>query len=178
MLDSQPGWNCLKHDAIVINCARGDVVDEHALATALMSHRIRGAGVDVFPVEPCTDSPLMGIPTVVLSPHIGGSSEEALRAVGEMISSSVLAALEGQAVPNAVNLPAASLLAPELQRLTTVANAGGHLLSVLQDSPPAAFRVTVNGSVPQDVIEHVAGAALSGALNQWTQRRVTPVNAR
>ena len=177
MLDSQR-MELLKHDAIVINCSRGDVVDEHALAQALMSHRIRGAGVDVFPSEPCTTSPLMGLPTVVLSPHIGGSSEEALRAVGEMISSSVLAALDGQAVPNAVNLPAASLLAPELQRLTTVANAGGHLLSVLQDSPPAAFRVTVNGLVPQDVIEHVAGAALSGALNQWTQRRVTPVNAR
>ena len=76
------------------------------------------AGVDVFPHEPCIDSPLFGLPNVVLTPHTGGSSEEALPAVGEMISTSVIAALGGQAVPNAVNLPPASLVAPELQRLT------------------------------------------------------------
>ena len=58
-----------------------------------------------IPHEPCRESPLFGLPNAVLSPHLGGSSEEALRAVGEMISSSVLASLAGQAVPNAVNLP-------------------------------------------------------------------------
>jgi D-3-phosphoglycerate dehydrogenase len=114
---------------------------------------------------------------VVLTPHTGGSSAEALAAVGEMISTSTLAALAGQAVPNAVNLPPASLLAPELQRLTTVAGAAGHLLAVLEPVPAAAFRVTVNGSVPEDVTEHVTSAALSEALNMWTTRRVTPVNA-
>jgi D-3-phosphoglycerate dehydrogenase len=168
----------LKDDAIIINCSRGDVIDEHALAAALKSGRIRAAGVDVFPHEPCHESPLFDLPNVVLTPHLGGSSEEALRAVGEMISSSVLAALAGQAVPNAVNLPPASLMAPELQRLTTVASAAGHVLAVLQPSPPAAFRVTVNGCVPGDVTEHVASAALSAALNQWTHHRVTSVNAR
>ncbi len=177
MLDAQR-IALLKDDAIVINCSRGDVVDEHALADALRAGRIRGAGVDVFPLEPCKVSPLFGLPNVVLSPHIGGSSEEALRAVGEMISSSVMAALAGQAVPNAVNLPPASLMAPELQRLTSVAGAAGHVLAVLQPSPPAGFRVIVNGCVPGDVSEHVAGAALSAAMNQWTQQRVTPVNAR
>ncbi|MCC6943701.1 MAG: phosphoglycerate dehydrogenase [Thermomicrobiales bacterium] len=177
MLDAER-IELLREDAIVINCSRGDVVDENALAEALQTGRIRAAGVDVYPHEPCRESPLFGLPNAVLSPHIGGSSEEALRAVGEMISSSVLAALAGQAVPNAVNLPPASLLAPELQRLTTVASAAGHVLAVLQPSPPAAFRVTVNGCVPGDVAEHVAGASLSSALNQWTHNRVTPVNAR
>jgi D-3-phosphoglycerate dehydrogenase len=177
MLDAER-IDLLKDDAIVLNCSRGDVVDEHALADALRRGRIRGAGVDVFPHEPCFESPLFELPNVVLTPHLGGSSEEALRAVGEMISSSVLAALSGQAVPNAVNLPPASLLAPELQRLTTVAGAAGHVLAVLQPSPPAAFRLTVNGCVPEDVAEHVAGAALSAAMNQWTHQRVTPVNAR
>ncbi|HKG24283.1 MAG TPA: phosphoglycerate dehydrogenase [Thermomicrobiales bacterium] len=167
----------LKPGAIVLNCARGEVVDEVALADALGRGRILGAGVDVFPHEPCTSSPLFGLPNVVLTPHTGGSSAEALAAVGEMISTSVLAALAGQAVPNAVNLPPASLLAPELQRLTTVAGAAGHLLAVLEPVPTAAFRVTVNGSVPEDVTEHVTSAALSEALNRWTTRRVTPVNA-
>lgn len=177
MLDAER-IDMLKPTAIVLNCARGDVVDQGALAEALRTGRIAAAGVDVFPHEPCQESPLFGLPNAVLTPHIGGSSEEALRAVGEMISSSVIAALHGHAVPNAVNLPPASLMAPELRRLTTVASAAGHLLAVLKPSPPAAFRVTVNGCVPEDVIEHVTGAALSDALNRWTQKRVTPVNAR
>ncbi len=168
----------LKEGVIVINCSRGDVVDQAVLADALKSGAVAAAGLDVFPHEPCVESALFGLPNVVLTPHIGGSSQEALKAVGEMISSSVIAALEGQAVPNAVNLPPASLVAPELQRLTSVASAAGHLLAVLQPSPPAGFRMTVNGNVPDDVTEHVTGAALSEAMHLWTHRRVTPVNAR
>ncbi len=168
----------LKDGVIVINCSRGDVVDQNVLAEALKSGAVAAAGVDVFPHEPCIDSPLFRLPNAILTPHIGGSSQEALKAVGEMISSSVICALNGQAVPNAVNLPPASLVAPELQRLTSVASAAGHLLAVLQPSPPAGFRMTVNGNMPDDVTEHVAGAALSEAMHLWTHRRVTPVNAR
>ncbi|HET9660463.1 MAG TPA: phosphoglycerate dehydrogenase [Thermomicrobiales bacterium] len=168
----------LKEGVIVLNCSRGDVVDENVLAEALKSGAVAAAGIDVFPHEPCTSSPLFALPNAILTPHIGGSSQEALKAVGEMISSSVICALNGQAVPNAVNLPPASLVAPELQRLTSVASAAGHLLAVLQPSPPAGFRMTVNGNIPDDVTEHVAGAALSEAMHFWTHRRVTPVNAR
>ena len=124
----------VKRGAIVINAARGGVVDEDALATALAEGRMAGAGVDVFPHEPCTASPLFGLTDVVVTPHIGGSSAEALAAVGEVISTTTLAALRGEAVPNAVNLPAASLQAPELQRLTTAAGAAGRLLAVLEPS--------------------------------------------
>lgn len=102
----------VKPDAIVINAARGEVVDEDALAAALRTGRIAGAGVDVFPSEPCTHSPLFGLPNVVLTPHTGGSSAEALATVGDMISTTTLAALRGEAVPNAVNLPPSSLNAP------------------------------------------------------------------
>lgn len=168
----------LRPGAIVINAARGDVVDSIALAEALESGHVARAGVDVFPVEPATDHPLFHLDNVILTPHTGGSSREALAAVGEMIATSVISALDGQAVPNAVNLPPASLMARELQHLTQVAGAAGHLLAVLQPTPPAIFRLTVNGNVPDDVTEHVAGAALSEALNLWTHQRVTPVNAR
>ncbi len=167
----------LKPGAIVINAARGDVVDQDALAEAVAKGHLRGAGVDVFPFEPTTESPLFGLQHVVLTPHTGGSSAEALANVGEMISTTTLAALAGQAVPNAVNLPPASLLAPDLQRLTSVAAAAGHLLSVVQPEVPSTFRTTVRGTVPGDVIEHVANHAIAEAIRQWTGRPTTPVNA-
>jgi D-3-phosphoglycerate dehydrogenase len=168
----------LKPTAIVINAARGGVVDEAALAQALTERRIAGAGVDVYPHEPCVESPLFSQPAAVLTPHIGGSSAEALAAVGKVISTTTLAALRGEAVPNAVNLPAASLHAPELQRLTTAAGAAGRLLAVLEPQLPRGFGVTVRGLVPSDVTEHVVAAALSEALQRWTNLRVTPVNAK
>ncbi len=168
----------LKPTAIVINAARGEVVDEKALAEALEERRIAGAGVDVFSHEPAIESPLFGMAAAVLTPHIGGSSAEALAAVGEVISTTTLAALRGEAVPNAVNLPAASLHAPELQRLTTASAAAGRLLAVLEPDLPQTFRVTVRGLVPGDVLEHVVAASLSEALQGWTDQRVTPVNAR
>lgn len=168
----------LKPGSIVINAARGDVVDQDALAEALRSGHISGAGVDVFPSEPCHESPLFGLPNVVLTPHTGGSSAEALEAVGRVISSSTLAALRGESVPNGVNLPSASLNAPELRRLTTVATASGKLLAVLTSDVPSQFNVTVRGQVSSSLSELILGTALASALQQWLGRRVTPVNAR
>jgi D-3-phosphoglycerate dehydrogenase / 2-oxoglutarate reductase len=168
----------LKPGAIVLNCARGEIVDDHALAAALRSGQVRAAGIDVFSDEPAYQSPLFGLPNAVLTPHIGGSSDEALAKVGDMIGRTVLAALRGQAVPNAVNLPPASLNAPDLQRLTHIAGAAGHLLAVLQPHQPRTLFMTVNGVVPHDVTEHVTVAVLSVALERWTERKVTPVNAR
>jgi D-3-phosphoglycerate dehydrogenase / 2-oxoglutarate reductase len=177
MLD-QDTLPLVKQGAIVLNCARGEIVDADALAEALKSGQIAGAGVDVFPSEPAHESPLFNLPNVVLTPHIGGSSGEALAKVGEMIGSTVLAALKGQAVPNAVNLPPATMNATELQRLTHVAGAAGHLLAVLRSDRPTDYRVTVNGIVPHEVVEHVAVAGLAESLERWSDRRVTPVNAR
>jgi D-3-phosphoglycerate dehydrogenase len=168
----------LKRGAVVINAARGDVVDEVALAEALDSGRVAAAGVDVFPREPVTHSPLWGRPNVVLTPHIGGSSAEALAAVGEIITRTTLAALRGESVPNAVNLPAATLAPGELERLTRVAGAAGHLLGVLEADLPDELLLTVRGNLPTDVVEHVLVAALAEGLRRWTEARVTPVNAR
>lgn len=168
----------LKPGAIVINAARGDVVDEQALAEALDRGIVAAAGVDVFPHEPVQHSPLMGRPNVILTPHIGGSSREALAAVGEVIARTTLAALRGEATPNAVNLPAATLAPGELERLTTVAAAAGRLLGVLEPTLPREVTMTVRGALPADAAEHVFVAGLAEALRHWSTARVTPVNAR
>lgn len=168
----------LKPGAIVVNAARGDVVDQDALADALRSGRVGGAAVDVFPSEPCYESPLFKLPNVVLTPHTGGSSAEALEAVGRVISSSTLAALRGESVSNGVNLPSASLNAPELRRLSTVARASGKLLAVLTSEIPGDFTLHVRGQVSGSLAELLLGTALASSLQQWLGRRVTPVNAR
>ncbi|HBY46682.1 MAG TPA: phosphoglycerate dehydrogenase, partial [Chloroflexi bacterium] len=111
-------------------------------------------------------------------PHIGGSSGAALAAVGEIISRSTLAALRGEAVANAVNLPTATLESAELARLTRVAGAAGHLLGVLSSGIPEAVIMRIHGEVVGAVAEHVFLAALSEGLQHWTTTRVTPVNAR
>lgn len=168
----------LRPDAVVINAARGDVVDDQALADALDAGILAAAGVDVFPHEPVTSSPLWGRTNVVLTPHIGGSSGAALAAVGDIISRSTLAALRGEAVANAVNLPVSTLESAELARLTRVAGAAGHLLGVLSSGIPDAFVMRHHGEVAGAVAEHVFLAALSDALQHWTTTRVTTVNAR
>ncbi len=168
----------MKRGAIVINAGRGELVDADALADALRSGQIAAAGVDVYPVEPCLESPLFGLENVVLTPHTGGSSEEALLAVGRVIGSTTVAALRGEAVANAVNLPPASLEAPALRLLTSVAGAAGKLLSVLMPDHASSVTVEARGMVSNDITEHVANAALAESLQQWLGRRVTPVNAR
>lgn len=168
----------MRPGSIVINAARGELVDANALADALRSGHLRAAGVDVYPSEPCVESPLFGMENVILTPHTGGSSEEALLAVGRVIGATTVAALRGEAVSNAVNLPAASLEAPALRLLTSVAAAAGRLLSVLMPDHVSSVSVEARGMVSNDITEHVANAALAESLQRWLGRRVTPVNAR
>jgi D-3-phosphoglycerate dehydrogenase len=168
----------LKPGVIVINCARGEVVDHEALAEALDTGVVAAAGVDVFPKEPVTESPLWGRPNVILTPHLGGSSVEAQAAVGEIIGVTTLAALRGESVPNAVNLPATTVEASVLKRLTNVSGAAGLLLSVLEPESPRSFELAVGGCVSPEVADLVLNAALSEALHRWLGTRVTPVNAR
>jgi D-3-phosphoglycerate dehydrogenase len=168
----------LKPGAVVVNAARGEVIDHEALAEALDAGKIAGAAVDVFPEEPLKSSPLWGKPNVVLTPHLGGSSNEAQAAVGEMISHSVLAALRGESVPNAVNLPAAQIDPVTSRKLGRAASAAGRLLGVLEPDVPDCFAMTAKGNLSDEIYELVFSAALASGLEQWSEARVSPVNAR
>lgn len=91
----------------VINVARGGIIDEQALADAISQGRVAGAGFDVFATEPCTDSPLFALDSVVVTPHLGASTEEAQDKAGDTIADMVQLALAGEFVPYAVNVSAA-----------------------------------------------------------------------
>ncbi len=89
---------------IIVNAARGGLVDEAALADAITSGHVRAAGIDVYSKEPCTDSPLFDLPQVVVTPHLGASTDEAQDRAGTDVAASVKLALAGEFVPDAVNV--------------------------------------------------------------------------
>jgi len=91
----------------IINAARGGIVDEHALYVAIKEGRVAGAGLDVYATEPCTDSPLFEFESVVVTPHLGASTDEAQEKAGIAVARSVRLALAGELVPDAVNVQAA-----------------------------------------------------------------------
>ena len=103
----------MKPGSIVLNVARGGVVDEAAVAEALASGHLGGAGIDVFEHEPPTDSPLLEAPNTLLTPHLGASTAEAQILVAEEVAAQVLDVLEGRSARYAVNAP---LLTPETAR--------------------------------------------------------------
>ncbi len=93
-----------KPGVIIVNAARGGLIDEAALADAITSGHVRAAGLDVYSKEPCTDSPLFELSQVVVTPHLGASTEEAQDRAGTDVAASVKLALAGEFVPDAVNV--------------------------------------------------------------------------
>ncbi len=102
-LISSNDFNLMKKTAILINAARGPIVDEAALVKALRSGLIAGAGLDVFEREPATEPGLADLPNVVLTPHIGTSTIEVRIAMGELCTRNIFAVLDGQQPPNCLN---------------------------------------------------------------------------
>ena len=95
----------MKKGVRIVNCARGGLIDEKALAIAIKSGHVAGAGIDVFEEEPPKNSPLIGLPSVVATPHLGASTQEAQVAVSVDVVQSVLDFLMGRGIRNAVNAP-------------------------------------------------------------------------
>src|SRR5207245_7020281 len=136
-----------KPDAIVINAARGGLLDEHALAQALKEGRIGGAGLDVYATEPCTDSPLFAYDTVVATPHLGASTVEAQDKAGLAVARSVKLALMGEFVPDAVNVQAGGGVAEEIRPLLPLAEKLGRVFTAVAGAVAAAVTVQVRGGV-------------------------------
>jgi D-3-phosphoglycerate dehydrogenase len=129
----------------IVNAARGGLVDERALADALAEGRVAGAGVDVFVTEPTTESPLFAFENVVATPHLGASTAEAQDKAGLSVARSVKLALEGEFVPDAVNVQAGGVVDEDVRPLLALAEKLGKVFTAVAGG--VASSVTVEERV-------------------------------
>ncbi|MBZ8177136.1 phosphoglycerate dehydrogenase [Corynebacterium poyangense] len=165
-----------KPGQIIINAARGGLVDEQALADAINDGRIRGAGFDVYSTEPCTDSPLFGIKNTVVTPHLGASTLEAQDRAGTDVADSVLRALHGEFVPDAVNV-SGGRVGEEVSLWLDLARKLGLLAGRLLDAAPTAVEVEARGELSTEDVSALGLSALRGVFSGILEEPVTFVNA-
>jgi D-3-phosphoglycerate dehydrogenase / 2-oxoglutarate reductase len=160
---------------IIINAARGGLVDEEALAEAVRSGHVAGAGVDVYVTEPTTSSPLFELPRVTVTPHLGASTAEAQDRAGTDVAYSVLAGLRGDFVPDAVNVSGGAV-GEEVRPWLGITQKLGVLLSDLVGAP-RELQVLVRGELAHEDVSVLALAALRGVFGEVVDEPVTFVNA-
>jgi D-3-phosphoglycerate dehydrogenase len=168
----------MKPGARLVNAARGELVDEAALADALKSGRLAGAALDVFAEEPPKNSPLTALPNVIATPHVAGSTEEAQEEVGTLIAQQVRDFLAEGVIRNAVNLP--SLSAEQYRRVRPyleLAERLGSLVSQAAAVRPARIRIRYAGEVADAGTHLLRSAVLAGILNAVLDEKVNLVNA-
>lgn len=170
----------LPRGARVINCARGGLIDEEALAERLQDGRLGGAALDVFAVEPPPpDYPLLQLDNVIVTPHLAGSTAEAQENNGLIIAELVLAALRGEPVLSAVNLP--SIPAEEARALAPYLQLADVLGRFAAQAWPGAVRkvgVAVAGDVAAGSLSLLSSAALAGLIDGHLSEPVNVINAR
>jgi D-3-phosphoglycerate dehydrogenase len=161
---------------IIVNAARGGLVDEAALADAITSGHVRAAGIDVYSKEPCTDSPLFDLPQVVATPHLGASTEEAQDRAGTDVAASVKLALAGEFVPDAVNV-GGGVVSEEVSPWLDLVRKLGLLAGALSEELPASLSVQVRGELADEQVEVLRLSALRGLFSAVIEDQVTFVNA-
>jgi D-3-phosphoglycerate dehydrogenase len=163
----------------ILNVARGGLIDEAALQAALDSGKVGGAALDVFPVEPMTESPLFGYPNVIVTPHLGASTAEATDRAGYQSAEQVVAALDGGVVSTAVNIPAIG--AEDMQVLgpfLPLARQLGRLaMELAEGSSVERIEAAFMGRIADFDTRLLTLAVIQGALQGRTEEQVNLVNA-
>jgi D-3-phosphoglycerate dehydrogenase len=160
----------------IVNTARGGIVDEEALAEAIRSGRVEGAGLDVFAKEPTTESPLFELPSVVVAPHLGASTAEAQDKAGVTIAEQVILALDGDFVPFAVNV-AATDVSETVRPFMGLAEQLGRILACLNDGLPSSLEIEYQGGLAGAGTGILTLSALKGVFAAGTEEPVSYVNA-
>ncbi len=162
----------------IINCARGGLVEEEALAKAVKEKRVAGAAIDVFTTEPITKSVLFEEPNIIVTPHLGASTTEAQAMAARDVAEQIIDILKGQPARYAVNSPfisaeALSVLAPFMKLASTV----GKLASQLADGQVNAIQIKYNGEISNYDTSALKAAVLGGLLEEISEERINLVNA-
>jgi D-3-phosphoglycerate dehydrogenase len=168
----------MKKGVRLVNCARGELVNELELAGALEQGLIGGAALDVFAEEPLKNSPLTALANVILTPHIGGSTYEAQEAVGVQIAQQVKEYLKHGVIQNAVNVPSVS--AEEyaaMQPYIVLAERMGAFLAQVSEGTIEEISLRYSGHIAEWKTELVRNAAIKGILNQALEEKANLVNA-
>jgi D-3-phosphoglycerate dehydrogenase len=169
----------MKDGVLVINCARGELLDHDALQAALESGKVGGAALDVFPEEPMTEHPLFGMENVVVTPHLGASTTEAQDRAGIQTAEQVILALTGGTVTNAVNVPTVraedmEVLGPFLPLCQSL----GRLAVTLADASSVdRIEIGFEGRLADYDTRPLTTAVLMGVLTGHTEEEVNVVNA-
>jgi D-3-phosphoglycerate dehydrogenase len=163
----------------IINTARGDLIDETALADAIESGHVGGAALDVFQKEPTVDHRLQTLPQVVATPHIAASTREGQELVGMETMAALRDFLRDGIIRNAVNFPSVS--AEEFNRLKPFLDLGerlGHFIAQMNDGRVKALGVRYYGELAVGRADMIANTVLVGLFKPMLEAGVTPVNAR
>ncbi|WP_168626522.1 MULTISPECIES: phosphoglycerate dehydrogenase [unclassified Cryobacterium] len=160
----------------IVNASRGGIVDEHALYEALRDGRIAGAGLDVFVTEPPTDSPLLELDNIILTPHLGASTDEAQEKAGVSVARSVRLALDGELVPDAVNV-AGGVIDPTVRPGIPLMEKLGQVFAGLAQRPVTSIDVEIRGEIVDFDVSVLKLAALKGYFTNIVSEAVSYVNA-
>ncbi len=166
----------MKPTAFIVNVARGGLIDEAALHRALTAGTIAGAGLDVFVNEPPVGSPLLALPNIVVTPHLGASTDEAQEKAGVAVAKSVLLALSGELVPDAVNV-AGGVIDTTVRPGIPLMEKLGQVFAGLADSPITAVDVEIRGEIAEFDVSVLKLAALKGIFTNIVSESVSYVNA-
>ncbi len=168
----------MKKGVRLVNCARGELVNEADLAQAIKARHVAAAAIDVFTEEPPKNSPLLALDNVVLTPHVGGSTQEAQEAVGVQIAQQVKEYLKHGVIQNAVNVPSVS--AEEyavMQPYIILAERMGGFLAQVSEGSLEEISIRYSGHIAEWKTELIRNGAIKGILNQALEEKANLVNA-
>jgi D-3-phosphoglycerate dehydrogenase / 2-oxoglutarate reductase len=175
---NEAAFKKMKKGVRLVNCARGELVNEADLASALKDGRVAAAALDVFNEEPLKNSPLQSLENVILTPHIGGSTHEAQEAVGVQIARQVREYLKNGVIQNAVNVPSVSAEEyAEMQPYIVLAERMGAFLAQISAGSIEEISLRYSGHIAEWKTELIRNAAIKGILNQTLEEKANLVNA-
>ena len=174
----EQAFSQMKDGVRIVNCARGGVVDEKALYDAMIMGKVAGAALDVFEVEPTTESPLFELKNFIGTPHLGASTEEAQLLVAVDVAVDIVAALKGEFVKNAVNIPSLNPKAmAAVKPYLNLAEKMGKFAVQVVEGRTKALEITYSGDLAYQTVSPITTAAVKGFLDVMLQGTVNFVNA-